>query len=172
MISASLACRGHRHHRCRLSPPIKAVYIGVTLLPPAPIIVPAPASLVRVSNVLVSPTLRRRSRAARRSSPAISTEMLSWSVLPIQPLVPAVTILPPMVKTSLKINTSFLLLWMLPRTGGLPLLAPLTDSKKFGAGGKNGGDKKAVAHYKTDFADDTDRDAGYARLRDTSSQSG
>jgi hypothetical protein len=46
MISACLACRGHRHHRCRLSPPIEAGYIGITLPPPALLRLLSLASLV------------------------------------------------------------------------------------------------------------------------------
>jgi len=62
--------------------------------------------------------------------------MLIWSALPIEPLVPVVTMLPLMVGRTREINTSVLPLWMLSGTGGPPLPAPLTDSKKVGADGK------------------------------------
>ena len=92
--------------------------------------------------------------------------MLIWSALPIEPLVPVVTMLPLMVNTRLKVNTSFLQLWMLPDTGGPPLLAPLTDSKKVGAGGK-----QVVARRTKAVAGDAEREAAPVRLRDTSSWS-
>jgi len=92
--------------------------------------------------------------------------MLIWSALPIEPLVPVVTMLPLMVNTRLKVNTSFLQQWMLPGTGGLPLPAPLTDSKKVGAGGK-----QVVARSTKAVAGDVEREAAPVRLRDTSSWS-
>jgi len=92
--------------------------------------------------------------------------MLIWSALPIEPLVPVVTMLPVMVNTRLKVSMSFLQLWMLPGTGGLPLPALLTDSKKVGAGGK-----KVVARRTKVIAGDAEREAAHVRLRDTSSWS-